>query len=130
MSEQNAVVTLTTKVIDTANIKITVAVPPENPQVKGYFTGKAIIRTKQANNDLFDRIEESTVEDDEAFVRELYTGFTGLGNANGPVVGDEESFQEVLTGPLSAYLVPAVIQAYYEQYGEARKGNFQKSRRR
>ena len=32
--------------VDTAPLKITVCIPPENPVLKGYFTGNAIIRDK------------------------------------------------------------------------------------
>lgn len=122
-------VTLTTKKIDTAPLKIAVAIPPENPQVKGYFVGQAKIRTKAENKALFERIEAGELSDDEALVRELYASFDGLGNDKGECVG-EAAFTELLTGSLSAYLVPAVIQAYYEQYGEARQGNSKRSRGR
>lgn len=122
-------VTLTTKKIDTAPLKIAVAIPPENPQIKGYFVGRAKIRSKAENKALFERIDSGELSDDEALVRELYEGFDGLANEQGPCVG-EAAFQELLTGHLSAYLVPAVIQAYYEQYGEARQGNSKRSRGR
>jgi hypothetical protein len=124
----NQVATFTTKKIDTAPLKITIAIPPENPKIKGYFTGHAILRSKVENKELFDRIDAGEVED-EQLVRECYESFDGLGNAAGYCEG-EAAFVEILTGPNSAYLTPAVIQAYYEQYGEARQKNFKRSRGR
>lgn len=122
------VATFTTKKIDTAPLKISIAIPPENPKIKGYFTGHAILRSKVENKELFDRIDSGEIEDDQ-LLHELYTGFDGLANAAGYCEG-EAAFVEILTGPNSAYLTPAAIQAYYTQYGEARQGNFKRSRGR
>lgn len=120
--------TFTTKKIDTAPLKITVAIPPENPKIKGYFTGRAILRSKVENKELFDRIDAGDVEDDQ-LLHELYEGFDGLANEAGYCEG-EAAFVEILTGPNSAYLTPAAIQAYYTQYGEARQGNSKRLRGR
>lgn len=122
------VATFTTKKIDTAPLKISIAIPPENPKIKGYFMGHAILRSKVENKELFDRIDSGEIEDDQ-LLHELYTGFDGLANEAGYCEG-EAAFVEILTGPNSAYLTPAAIQAYYTQYGEARQGNFKRSRGR
>ncbi|HMN33910.1 MAG TPA: hypothetical protein PKE36_00645 [Chiayiivirga sp.] len=66
---------------------------------------------------------------DAAMVRELYDSFEGLGDDSGDLNG-EAAFEAVLTGPLSAYLTPAVVGAYFEQYGDARLGNSRKRRSR
>lgn len=117
------------KKIDAAPLKIGIAIPPENPQIKGAFTAYAKVRSKAENKAMLERFSnyEGEGDGDEALVRELFDRFEGLGNENGPLEGDA-AFAEVLSGSLSAYLVPAVIQAYYEQYGEARVGNSKRSR--
>lgn len=124
----SSAITLTIKKIETAPLKITVAIPPENPQIKGYFIGHAIIRTKDGNKQLGDRIDAGDFSDnDEALLRELYVGFDGLANAAGACTGDA-AFKEILTGEASAYLIPAALQGYYDQYGLARQGNFARRR--
>lgn len=122
--------TVTKKVLTTP-IKISVAIPPENPQIKGSFIGHARVRTKGENKALLQRFDpyEGEGDADEVLIRELYERFEGIANEDGELTGDA-AFKELLTGPLSAYLVPAVIQAYYEQYGEARQGNSKRSRGR
>lgn len=118
--------------IATAPIKITIAIPPENPSMRGHFIGNAKLRSKVENKALLEKYQDYDGEGDadEAMVRELYDGFTGLGDAEGNALDGEAAFDAVLRGPLSAYLTPAVVQAYYEQYGEARQGNSAKRRSR
>lgn len=94
------------------------------PRAKGSFKGLAMIRSKPENKALLERIDKGEFEDDSAIVRELYEGFEGL-----PCEAGEE-FRTILEGPASAYLTPAVIQAYYEQYGEGRVKNSKPSRGR
>ena len=122
---------LTIKKVETTPIKIAIAIPPENPTIKGSFVGHAKVRSKAENKALLERFQDHEGEGDadEALVRELYDRFEGLGNESGALEGDA-AFNEVLRGPLSAYLTPAVVQAYYEQYGEARQGNSGRRRTR
>lgn len=123
---------IATKAVTTAPLKITIAIPPENPQVKGYFTGNAKVRSKTENKALLEKYQDWQGEgdSDEALVRELYDSFTGLGDDAGNELSGEAAFDAVLRGPLSSYLTPAVVQAYYEQYGEARQGNSARRRSR
>lgn len=123
---------IATKVVSTAPLKITIAIPPENPTIKGYFIGHAKLRSKAQNKDLLEKFQDyaGDGDNDEALVRELYDRFEGLGDEEGNDLTGEAAFDAVLRGPLSAYLTPAVVQAYYEQYGEARQGNFGKRRSR
>ena len=104
----------------TAALDITI----DCPRAKGTFKGNAILRTKPENKALLDRIDKGEFADDEAIVRELYQSFEGLPCESG------QEFDFVLKGEASAYLTPAVIQAYYEQYGEGRVKNSKPSRGR
>jgi hypothetical protein len=112
--------TLTIKTVETFPVQIKI----KCPAAEGYFTGHAVARSKPEQAKILERIEDGEIEDDAAFVRELYKGFDGLG-AEG-----EDAFKVVLEGPASSWLTPAVISAYYEQFGEARQKNARKSRRR
>lgn len=122
--------TLITKAIQTAAIKIQVAIPPEKPTIQGFITGHAIIRTRPEQQALLDKVDAGDYETEEQVLREMYTGFDGLGNeAKGDeaLTGDE-AWTELLTGPLSGYLPTAAIQAYYAQYGDARRKNSKRLR--
>lgn len=94
------------------------------PAVKGQFIANAKIKSKPENKAILDRIDSGELADDADLIRELFEGFEGL-----PVEADK-AFDYVLNGPISAYLVPALIQAYYEQYGQARVGNSKQRSRR
>ena len=84
---------------------------------KGQFIGKAKVRTKPENKELFDRVENGEDVSDDAMIAELFEGFEGLPCPEG------EEFKFITEGPASSYLVPACIQAYFGQYAEARMGN-------
>jgi hypothetical protein len=112
--------TLTIKPVATFDLRISI----DCPLGKGFFTGKAKIRSKPENEALFERIKDGDVSGDEEVLRELYEGFTGLDCETG------KEFDYLLTGPASAYLAPAAIQAYFEQYAQAKAGNSRPSRGR
>lgn len=116
---------------ETTAIRIDIAIPPEKPEIKGHFIGHARVRSKADNKALLEKFShwEGEGDADEAIVRELYDRFDGLGDDSGDLSG-EAAFDAVLRGPLSAYLTPAVVSAYFEHFGEARLGNFGKRRLR
>ena len=115
----------------TTPIRIDIAIPPENPEIKGHFTGHARIRSKADNKALLEKYIDwdGDGDADAALVAEMYESFEGLGDDAGDLKG-EAAFNAVVNGPLSAYLVPAVVGAYFEQYGEARQGNSKRRRLR
>lgn len=121
--------TLSLKPVTTAPLMIEIAIPGG---VRGHFIGHARVRSKADNKALLERYSDFQGEGDpdEGFVRDLYDSFIGLGDENGQELTGEAAFDAVLKGPLSAYLTPAVVQAYFEQYGEARTGNSGKRRSR
>lgn len=90
---------------------------------KGYFTGHAIVRPKAEVEDIRQAVMDGEYEDrEEDLLRKMYESFDGFGDADG--------FEEILNGKASAYLTPSAISAYFEQFGEARKGNSKKRRSR
>ncbi len=89
----------------------------------GYFTGHAKVYSKAQFADLLKEMQDGGYEDrEEELLRHLYDRFDGFGEGDG--------FAELLTGKASAYLYPAAISAYFEQFGEARRGNSAKRRSR
>lgn len=89
----------------------------------GYFTGHANIMSKADFESLRKAVLDGEYEDrDEDLLRSMYARFDGFGDADG--------FAEILSGKASAYLFPAATSAFFEQFGEARKGNSVKRRSR
>jgi len=125
----NQKITFLTKKIETVPLKISIAIPPEKPVIQGMFIAHAFARTKEENKVLFDRVDAGELTEDIDILKSLFQGFDGIGNEKGYCEG-EAAFVEIATGPNSAYLVPACIQAYYEQYGEAKQGNLRGRRGR
>lgn len=120
--------TFTVAKIATAPLKITLAIPPERPVLKGYITGRAIVRPQTDIKAFSERCKTEEISNEDV-LRWQYEGFDGLANADGYCEG-EAAFQEILTGENSAYLIPAVSGAYWEHYGEARQGNYKAPRGR
>lgn len=90
---------------------------------KGYFTGHAKVMTKAQVEEMRDQVLDGEYEGrDEDLLRAMYDRFEGFGEGDG--------FKDVLEGPASAYLSAAASTAFFEQFGEARKGNSRKRRGR
>lgn len=95
----------------------------KSPVATGYFTGQAKVRSKAD----FETMRQAVVDGeydgrDEELLRDMYERFDGF--------GDSDGFAELLTGEASAYLYPAATTAFFEHFGEARKGNSGKRRSR
>lgn len=124
----NQKVTFKLKTVETVPLKISIVI---GPTIQGSITGHAIVRSKPEIRNFFERVEAGEFKDnDKAMLQELYKGFDGLENEEGVYCEGDMAFDEILTGKFSSYLTPAVIQAYYDHYGEARQGNFKGPRAR
>lgn len=89
----------------------------------GYFTGHATVCSKTQFDALRNAVLDGEYEGrEEELLRQMYARFDGF--------GDSDGFAELLTGTASAYLYPAATAAYFEQFGEARRGNSGKRRSR
>lgn len=109
--------------VDTFARKIELAIPPDDPQITGHITVVYKVRSKAEVTELSERGLS-----DEEYIREIVTSVQGLGDANGNELTGDAAISEVLTGAFSMWLVPAIVAAYFEQYGEARRGNSRKRR--
>ncbi len=95
----------------------------KSPVATGYFTGHAKVRSKAEFETLRQAVADGEYEGrDEEILREIYERFDGFGDGDG--------FTDLLDGPASAYLYPAALGAYFEHFGEARRGNSKRSRSR
>lgn len=116
---------LKVKAVTTDTIRIEV----DGPGFSGFFIGEFKIRTKPENEALLQKHLNAPVEDgenaDEKMLREIYTSFSDL-----PLEEGQDGFDYICKGPLSAYLAPAAVQAYFDQYQKARRGNSRGSRGR
>jgi hypothetical protein len=120
----NQQVTLALKTIETFPLKVEIAIPPEKPIIQGTIVADCYIK----NREEIKALNEEQLTDSEYFDRIVH-GVRGLGNDNGALTGDD-AMVEVKDGKYSMYLLPAVVGAYFEQYGEARRKNSKTSLRR
>lgn len=117
----NSPVTLQVKEITTLPLQIRLS----NAALSGYITGHARVRSKAEIKALGERLDAGEFEDsDDALLRELYESFEGLPDAS------DGGFPFMAQSKWSAYLGQAAVQAYFEHYGEARRGNFGRQRKR
>lgn len=121
----NAAPTFILKEMKTFPLKVELAIPPERPVMRGYITCDALVRSKEEMRSL----AEENLEDPEYFDR-LIQAVHGISNEAGTALTGEEALEEVKNGRFSMYFLPAIIGAYFEQYGEARQKNLRKSLRR
>lgn len=112
--------TLNLKKKATVEIRIEIAIPPENPEIKGHLMCDAIIRGTKQMAELQERIDNGElVTQEDLLVRgPLYTNIRGLGNDDGECDTYDKALKEVTEGIYSSYLVPALVQGYFKHYNK------------
>lgn len=115
--------TLVISTVDTFKRQVAFAIPPEDPKVEGYLTIEFRALSKRQVQELLDR----ELDDVEMF-GELVHAVHGLGGPNGETLTGQAALDEVTQGQLSMWLVPGIVQDYFEQYGQARRGNSKRRR--
>lgn len=113
------------KTLKTTKMDVTLAIPPEDPIMRGTLKVEVKILSKKEITEA----QEDGVKDLEFYDR-IVVGIEGLGSIDGQLMEPKEAAREARDGELSMYLVPAIIMSYYEQFGEARRKNSQTSRKR
>lgn len=112
------------KIIDTFQMKVHIAIPAENPLIEGFITVDYAVLSPDERDDL----NKQKLSDEEYFKR-LVKGIHGLGSPDtGEALAGEAAIQEVLKGKYALYLRTAILERYWEQYGEALQGNSPKRR--
>jgi hypothetical protein len=123
MSEQQTTFS-TKKIVETFPMKIQLALPPDKPELEGFIMCDAVVRTKPEIKQLS---EEGLT--DEEYLRRVVKGIHGLGHpeTDAPLVG-EDAFKEALEGRYSMWILGAIVDGYFAQYGEARRKNSNRRR--
>lgn len=112
------------KKVDTFSRRIELAIPPESPQI----TGHIMVDFKVLSKAEVSALSERGLSDEE-YLPQIVEAVHGLGHpeTDEELKGDA-AMTEVLTGHYSMYLVPAIVSTYFEQFGEARRGNSKRRR--
>lgn len=122
-------VSFTVKPIDVDEFKVHLAIPPENPTMRGFITVKAKVRSKKELKEFGEAIQDDAYEDDIAVLKDMFVDIDGIGNDAGAVTGDAV-WEFLKVDKIGAYIVPALIEAYFAQYQSARRGNLKGRRSR
>lgn len=79
-----------------------------------------------------ERLKELQAEDtaDLEYIKEILRSVSGLGDAEGNAITGEDALAQVYQGTWSTFLQPAIVQAYFAQFVEARVKNSKPSRGR
>ncbi|KAF1692764.1 hypothetical protein CSC62_14110 [Pseudoxanthomonas jiangsuensis] len=113
--------------IDTITRPVTLRLPTQTAGKfqEGTINVQARIKTKDELTELADRGLT-----DLEYIDSLVVSVDGLGDANGNAITGEAALHEVKHGRWSTYLTTAIIQDYFEQFGDARAKNSKPSRGR
>lgn len=112
---------------NTIALAVKLRLPTDNPGTfnEGTITAQVVILSKDALRDLADA--DTT---DAQYIDQLVKSVDGLGDADGNPISGDAALTELKSGPWSSFLQSAVLQAYFEQFGEARVKNSKPSRGR
>ena len=114
---------------DTDTFDVHLRIPPENPRMRGFITVTAKVRSKAELKAFGERIDAGEYDGDIEALRDMFTEIKGLGTDAGPIEG-EAVWEFLQTSKAGSYIVPALIEAYFQQYQQARQGNSQRRRSR
>ncbi len=116
-------VSFSIKPIDIDELKITLAIPPENPTMRGFITAGAKVRSKNELKAFSEKIQAGEFENDIDILKSMFPGgVKGLGNDAGPIEGDKV-WEFLQTDPTGSYITRALSDAYFDQYQGARQKN-------
>lgn len=112
---------------NTVSMPCKLRLPTENPAV--FNEGSINCKVKILSKDEIRALGEAEPTDAE-YIERLLVSVEGLGDEDGNPISGEAALAEVRTGQWSTFLQSAIIQAYFEQYGDARVKNSKPSRGR
>lgn len=104
---------------ETVAIRIDIAIPPENPEIKGFIMCDAIVRSKPEMDEIQRRVDEGELarDDDMLTKAPLFKNIHGLEGQEGPCDTYEKALKEVTEGPYSVYLTQALVKGYFGHFG-------------
>lgn len=135
------------KAIDTVEVRVEVAIPPENPQIRGFLLCDAVIRSKEDMRKLQEQLEAGDFDGDADILvnapapldkdgksigdKGLFKDIRGLVNTEGKSLESyDEALREVTEGRYSVYLTSALVRKYFAHMQEAPAKNSKRSRGR
>lgn len=112
---------------ETVAMPVKLRLPTDNPNSfnEGTINCKVKILTKDRMRDL---TENGT--NDAEYLDLVLVDVEGLGDENGTAIKGDAALAEVRAGSWSTFLQSAILQTYFEQYGDARVKNSKPSRGR
>ena len=113
--------------VETIVRPVTVRLPTKNPNTfnEGTISYEAKVKTKEE----LAALSEKGLSDVE-YIDELVVSVDGLGDDQDAAINGDAALNEVKHGRWSTYLTTAIIQDYFERFGEARGKNPKTSRGR
>lgn len=114
------------KEIPSIPVRVEFAIPAKNPILQGFLIANCNVMSKP---DMKAMAEDDDMKDDEMF-DQIVVSVEGIGTSQGTLLEGQAALDEVKKGKLSQYLLPAIVGAYFEQFGEARRKNSKPSRGR
>ncbi|QHB72927.1 hypothetical protein [Stenotrophomonas sp. 364] len=110
----------------TVAMPIKLRLPTENPD--SFNEGTITAHVKILTKDEMKSLAEAETADAE-YVDKLLVSVEGLGDEDGSPINGDAALEQMRRGPWSTFLQAAFLQAYFEQYGDARVKNSKTSRR-
>jgi hypothetical protein len=95
------------------------------PVMEGEITAHAIIRSRKELDELREWIRETKPSEGD-IIRKLYKGFDGLPSyeaSDDVALVGEAAFDEVIEGPLNAYLMPHLVDHYFKTFNISGRKN-------
>ncbi|CAD7351580.1 MULTISPECIES: hypothetical protein [Xanthomonas] len=112
---------------ETVAMPVKLRLPTDNPNSfnEGTITCKVKILSKDRVRELSDK-----ETNDGEYLDLVLVDVEGLADENGTAIKGDAALDEVRIGGWSTFLQNAILQAYFEQYGDARVKNSKPSRGR
>lgn len=112
---------------NTVHLPVELRIPTDQPNV--FATGTIQCQVKILAREEIKAIQDNPVEDEE-YLRKILVSVAGLGDADGKAIEGDAALEEVFNGSFFAFLQPAIIGAYFDQFGRAHVKNSKPSRGR
>jgi len=111
--------TLILKQLTTIEQRVDIAIPADNPVIRGHITCDFVVRSKEAFREL-----SGKGLSDEEYIRAICSNIRGLASPDtGELLDGEAALQEAISGIWSAFLIPGIARRYGEQFAEASAKN-------
>ena len=101
---------------NTVHLPVELRIPTDQPNV--FATGSIQCQVKILAREEVKALQDGPIEDEE-YLRKILVSVTGLGDSDGKAIEGDAALEEVFNGAFFAFLQPAIIGAYFDQFGRA-----------